>query len=619
RPIIVYSDTVLRDHSGEPVSPINFGGIYLPLEIPPEKCYQSPVFLAFDAAHFSALVPMNQNSKVKLTYRIPLIDIDTLDLLPLHFAVDPGPSFCWPIDEELSDNIIQQYDLQGERRMKLLEKYLSLCKEYTPLTTLFPSTSTPNSAVSSSISSTQHQINEESNNIDPSTTNVSEMNESLNSTTSTAPTVNKKPSKPLNSFGKILRRTFIDPFSQSKRAAAAAALRGDHHQTLGDSTQSQNALTFENENNHDDDYLNQLSSPLLNPRTNILTIIMVNFKPKQPRACDSMIKNYIETCVREYRAESTKVQRENMDVNDNTKQQVENNNNYNRSVTTTNDDSSLRISKKNILATNQPSSPPSTVVNDNQRYTDSYTKNKDSNVQQQPHVTVRSQQTRNYFNDSPDFNEKNINSNNPNAGRKLPKLPSQSGSLALANVNSLPKQQQTNINYKISERPNEQVADDDDESEEENNRFSSKNGSIKAHDHPHIADVSQRNSFDSSNRHYRPSAYSNGYSHSGSKLDATGSSYEHKNGNSQKSLQSPSTFTVNNVKRQHLLEKTQSIPSSYSVNSTSSPTRLTTTTTQIMRNNRCSNDNTGMTPSPPLVSKIIPKPRPSPQTSTWYE
>lgn len=31
RPIIVYSDIVLRDNHGEAISPIDFGGIYLPL------------------------------------------------------------------------------------------------------------------------------------------------------------------------------------------------------------------------------------------------------------------------------------------------------------------------------------------------------------------------------------------------------------------------------------------------------------------------------------------------------------------------------------------------------------------------------------------------------------
>jgi hypothetical protein len=31
RPIVVYSDTILRTNDGEAISPIEFGGIYLPL------------------------------------------------------------------------------------------------------------------------------------------------------------------------------------------------------------------------------------------------------------------------------------------------------------------------------------------------------------------------------------------------------------------------------------------------------------------------------------------------------------------------------------------------------------------------------------------------------------
>ena len=64
RPIIIYSDRVLRTNDGEAISPIEFGGIYLPLgnerrasgekeknvlsffsplEIPAEKCHKQPV------------------------------------------------------------------------------------------------------------------------------------------------------------------------------------------------------------------------------------------------------------------------------------------------------------------------------------------------------------------------------------------------------------------------------------------------------------------------------------------------------------------------------------------------------------------------------------------------
>lgn len=61
RTIIVVSDTVLRDVGGEALAPIPFGGIYLPLECDLKCCLHSPLLLTYDAAHFSALVPMDQD------------------------------------------------------------------------------------------------------------------------------------------------------------------------------------------------------------------------------------------------------------------------------------------------------------------------------------------------------------------------------------------------------------------------------------------------------------------------------------------------------------------------------------------------------------------------------
>lgn len=40
RPIIVVADTILRNADGEELSPIPFGGIYLPLESSPEHCHR---------------------------------------------------------------------------------------------------------------------------------------------------------------------------------------------------------------------------------------------------------------------------------------------------------------------------------------------------------------------------------------------------------------------------------------------------------------------------------------------------------------------------------------------------------------------------------------------------
>jgi len=59
RPIIIVSDTMLHDLNGEPLSPIPFGGIYLPFECDINKCHRYPLVLAYDSAHFSALVLMD--------------------------------------------------------------------------------------------------------------------------------------------------------------------------------------------------------------------------------------------------------------------------------------------------------------------------------------------------------------------------------------------------------------------------------------------------------------------------------------------------------------------------------------------------------------------------------
>lgn len=45
--------------NGDDLAPIPFGGIYLPLECLPSECHRSPLLLAYDGGHFSALVAMD--------------------------------------------------------------------------------------------------------------------------------------------------------------------------------------------------------------------------------------------------------------------------------------------------------------------------------------------------------------------------------------------------------------------------------------------------------------------------------------------------------------------------------------------------------------------------------
>jgi len=62
RPIIIVADTILKDANGDAMAPISFGGIYLPLERSADECYRTPLLLSYDAAHFSAIVPMESSA-----------------------------------------------------------------------------------------------------------------------------------------------------------------------------------------------------------------------------------------------------------------------------------------------------------------------------------------------------------------------------------------------------------------------------------------------------------------------------------------------------------------------------------------------------------------------------
>ncbi|XP_031462192.1 OTU domain-containing protein 7B [Phasianus colchicus] len=124
RPIVVVADTMLRDSGGEAFAPIPFGGIYLPLEVPANKCHRSPLVLAYDQAHFSALVSMEQKEPTKDQAVIPLTDSEH-KLLPMHFAVDPGKDWQWGKDD--SDNVkLASVTLSLEAKLHLLHSYMNV-------------------------------------------------------------------------------------------------------------------------------------------------------------------------------------------------------------------------------------------------------------------------------------------------------------------------------------------------------------------------------------------------------------------------------------------------------------------------------------------------------------
>ncbi|XP_026719724.1 OTU domain-containing protein 7B, partial [Athene cunicularia] len=108
RPIVVVADTMLRDSGGEAFAPIPFGGIYLPLEVPANKCHRSPLVLAYDQAHFSALVSMEQKEPAKDQGRSSVIRADlTLNLSFFFFY--PVLNFSVTLSLEAKLHLLHSY------------------------------------------------------------------------------------------------------------------------------------------------------------------------------------------------------------------------------------------------------------------------------------------------------------------------------------------------------------------------------------------------------------------------------------------------------------------------------------------------------------------------------
>ncbi|CAB3410618.1 unnamed protein product [Caenorhabditis bovis] len=124
RPIVVVADTVLRNAKGEELSPVSFGGIYLPLECPPSQCHRSPLVLCYDSAHFSPLVPMRTDSSHKQI--IPIIDVNR-NLLPVHFAVDPGENFTW-WKSESDTKLASTLAMSATAKLTLISEYMDIVR-----------------------------------------------------------------------------------------------------------------------------------------------------------------------------------------------------------------------------------------------------------------------------------------------------------------------------------------------------------------------------------------------------------------------------------------------------------------------------------------------------------
>ena len=140
RPIIVIADTTLKGVSGEDLAPIYFGGVYLPLEMNPTACHKSPVVLAYDSAHFSALVAKEEKLQsqagpsLKQTRVLqgradrkreePVIPLVSPDgrLLPIQFVYDPNN----PTVEEKWGKMKYEPGEFPPALIRLLENYLNI-------------------------------------------------------------------------------------------------------------------------------------------------------------------------------------------------------------------------------------------------------------------------------------------------------------------------------------------------------------------------------------------------------------------------------------------------------------------------------------------------------------
>ena len=84
---------------------------------------------SLDTAHFSALVAMNsQNGSNDLPLAIPLMDVDH-NILPLHFAIDPGEELFANQNmslDNLIDNLAKTFVLTEQDKIELLKKYFDI-------------------------------------------------------------------------------------------------------------------------------------------------------------------------------------------------------------------------------------------------------------------------------------------------------------------------------------------------------------------------------------------------------------------------------------------------------------------------------------------------------------
>ncbi|XP_037127302.1 tumor necrosis factor alpha-induced protein 3 [Syngnathus acus] len=102
RPIIVIADQVLRSmKSGSSISPLNVGGIYLPLHWPPAECYKYPIVLGYDSQHFAPLITIKDSGPE--IRAVPLINPGRggFEELKVHFLMEK--------EQQVKERLLKDY------------------------------------------------------------------------------------------------------------------------------------------------------------------------------------------------------------------------------------------------------------------------------------------------------------------------------------------------------------------------------------------------------------------------------------------------------------------------------------------------------------------------------
>ena len=118
RPVIVIAmNHVFSQNNNDPLAPVYFGGLYLPLDRDPDICHKTPLVLAYDSSHFVPLLPLEDGDAF-----VPLVDC-SLNPLPIRFAIDPQYK-----EERSNSEVLDRYMIVC--RTTVITKELSIKAEF---------------------------------------------------------------------------------------------------------------------------------------------------------------------------------------------------------------------------------------------------------------------------------------------------------------------------------------------------------------------------------------------------------------------------------------------------------------------------------------------------------